>query len=402
MFILSVMGLWDNKKKKFVEARRKLLPAIRKTIQGETGIIWFHAASLGEFEEARPVMEAIRSTYPEKKILLTFFSPSGYEIRKDWPVADWVFYLPMDTAYNAREFIRIVRPEKAVFTIGEHWFNYLKQLKKHKIDTYIISVRTVASSPYTKWYGCAFRRLLRTSYKAIMVKDDYTLKTLEDIGCTNVIKTGDSRFDRVMSIANSKWNNAIVEKWLSGKSAFIAGSTHKEENEMVVSLANSFPDVKIMVVPHEISEKQISGIIRSVTGDTVIYSGIDDPEADSERLSSAQVLIIDKIGMLGKLYRYGHAALIGGGFTTLPHSTLEAAVYGMPVAMGPMYAKNMQFVELSNLGAATPVYHTEDLLSWYKDLYDNPAKLKKLSKIAHDYCTSKGGVTQKIMNIIFS
>lgn len=399
--VLRIISIWDEKTRLFVNGRKGLIKKIRSAVGDAKNIIWFHASSMGEFEEARPVIEATRKRFPEKKILLTFFSPSGYEARKNWPGADWVFYLPVDTASNARKFVKTVHPEKAIFTIGEIWFNILRQLRKHGIDTYIMSVRAVPESPYTKWYGGIFRRVMRKSYKSIMVKDDSTLKILQGFGCRNAVKTGDARFDRVLAVESEQWNDRITDIWSGGSKVFVSGSSHREENEMTAVLANTFPEKKILVIPHQLDREPIMELVKAINGKTAVYSEVEKETNPDDILKEAQVLIIDKIGMLSKLYRYGYAALIGGGFTTLPHSVMEAAVYGMPVAMGPLYNKNLQFVELKELGAATPVSVPQDLVRWLRELDENPSLLEKESKTAYEYCHANGGATEAIMDIIY-
>ena len=414
-FFLRIAALWNHKLRLFVDGRKGLLDRIASAVKGHEGIIWFHTASMGEFEETRPVIEAVRKRYPEKKILLTFFSPSGYEVRKDWKVVDWVFYLPLDTARNARRFVEIVRPAKAMFTIGEFWFNYLKQLRIHGVDTYIMSVLATKDSPYLKWYGGIYRRLLRTSYRSIMAKNEETRKALESIGCKSVYVAGDARFDRVADTAAEEWHDAIVEKWNCGRKVFVAGSTCHKDDDLVISLCLKYPDEKFLFIPHELDEAPIRHIAGSVKNGAVIYSEVEDaikaaasgrgPSAMSaeaeERLEKAQVLIVNKIGMLSRLYRYGWAALIGGGFINMPHSVIEASVYGLPVVMGPQYHKNLQFVELMPSGAAVPVSNDDEIGEWFGRLHDNPEYLAEVSKAAYDYCRKNSGATAMIMGVLF-
>lgn len=409
---LKVIALWNGKIRLFVDGRKDVLSRINEAVSGHDDIIWFHTASMGEFEEARPIIEATRKRFPDRKILLTFFSPSGYEPRKAWNVVDWVFYLPLDTASNARRFLDIVRPSKAIFTIGEFWFNYLSELRRRGVDTYIMSVRITMKEPYLKWYGAPYRKLLRTSYKAIMVKDRDTAALLEGIGCRNVKVVGDARFDRVISVAREKWSNPVVEAWNCGTKAFVAGSTCYKDDDLVISLANSYPDVKFLFIPHELDQEPIDHIVESVRNGAVVYSDVEHAfsaeNTDSKlreqaiaTLKASQVLIINKIGMLSKLYRYGNCALIGGGFINMPHSVIEASVYGMPVVMGPQYHKSLPFVELMQLGAAQPVSNNSDIAEWYRKLHDDPEYLARVSRIAYDYCAGNAGATDTIMAVIF-
>ena len=407
---LHITALWNKKIRLFVQGRKGVMKLIKDAVKGHDDIIWFHAASMGECEEARPVIEAVRKRYPEKKILLTFFSPSGFEAKKNWKTVDWIFYLPLDTCFNAKKFVETVRPSKAVFTIGEFWFNYLRQLKKHNIDTYIMSVLATKDSPYVKWYGWEYRKVLRSVYKCVMVKNDETKEILEGIGCRNVVITGDARFDRVAAIASEDWHDRIVEKWSCGKKTAIAGSSSEPENELFIYLAEKYPQDKFLFVPHDLDEKPIRHILDSLKGRAVLYTDVEyvfssgipqNVREDALRhLADAQVLVVNKIGILAKLYRYGWCALIGGGFENLPHSVMEAVIYGMPVSMGPQYHKNTQFVDLMKSGAATPVSTKEEILSWYERFRDNGSLLAQITEIEAKYSLSNIGATQRIMNIM--
>ena len=409
---LRIAALWDKKTRLFVEGRKNVMKKIAEAVAGHNDIIWFHAASMGECEEARPVIEAFRKRYPERKILLTFFSPSGYEARKDWKTVDWVFYLPLDTCFNAKKFVETVRPSKAIFTIGEMWFNYLNQLKRHNVDTYIMSVLATKDSAYLKWYGGPYRKVLKSVYKCVMVKNEQTKEILEGIGCRNVVVTGDARFDRVAAIASEDWHDRIVEKWAGGKKVAIAGSSSAPENALFIHLAETYPQDKFLFVPHDLDEKPIRHITDTLSGRAVLYtdveyvfsSGIPQNvrEDAARRLVSAQVLIVDKIGILSRLYRYGWCALIGGGFENLPHSVMEAVIYGMPVAMGPQYHKNTQFVDLMKSGAATPVTTNADILAWYEKFRDNAGLLSEITETEAKYSMSNIGATLRIMDIVDS
>lgn len=407
---LRVVAMWNGKIRLFVRGRKDVLARIKEAVEGHDGIIWFHTASMGEFEEARPVMEAVRRRYPDRKILLTFFSPSGYEMRKNWSTADWVFYLPLDTCRNARKFVETVRPAKAVFTIGEFWFNYLKQLKRHYVDTYIMSVLASKDSPYTKWYGGPYRKVLRTVYKCVMVKNAETAEVLRGFGCSNVAVTGDARFDRVASVASEEWHDKIVEKWLDGKKAAVSGSSGPREDALFLSLAEHYPQDKFMFVPHELEEGPIRHIMDTLGDRALLYShleyvsssGTPKDVRDSllNTLGGYQVLVVDKIGMLSRLYRYGWCALIGGGFDNLPHSVMEAVIYGMPVSMGPQYHKNSQFLDLMKSGAATPVETESDILEWYEKYRGNKDLVEEIKELEAEYCRDNIGATERIMDIL--
>ncbi|MFA6592472.1 MAG: glycosyltransferase N-terminal domain-containing protein [Bacteroidales bacterium] len=411
-FFLRIVGLWNEKVRLFVKGRKELLDRIEAAVKDYDDIIWFHTASYGDFEEARPIVDATRKAFPERKILLTFFSPSGYEARKTYKSVDWVFYLPMDTKRNAGEFLRIVRPVKAIFTIGEYWRNYLTQLKMHNVDTYVMSVRILPDSPYLKWYGAFYRNLFRNCYKNIIVKDAESVKLLKGIGAPNVTHVGDARFDRVIDIASEPWHNSVVESWACGRKVFVAGSTCPGgDDDLVIYVANKHPEDKFLFIPHEIEAVPIKHITDSVRGGCVIYSDVEkafEPDASSQSreaaekaLSHAQALVIDKVGMLSKLYRYGFASLVGGAFINMPHSVIEPAVYGLPVAMGPQYERDLHFVDMLREGAAVSVKTGEELDQWYVRLKTEPAFLSESGKKAIAYCASNKGATETIMHLIF-
>ncbi|MCQ2115722.1 MAG: 3-deoxy-D-manno-octulosonic acid transferase [Bacteroidales bacterium] len=388
-----------GKIKLFLDGRRNLFKRMEAAIAGAENIVWFHTASYGEFEEARPVIEATRREHPEYRILLTFFSPSGYEPRKNWPGADWVFYLPLDTKRNARRFLDIVRPVKAVFTIGEFWLNFLGELRKRRIDTYIMSVRVTPDSAYMKWYGHPYRKAFRSSYKCMLVQKEETAELLRGIGVPDVRITGDPRLDRVLAIKEEDWNEPLVEKWLGGQKAFVAGSTcPKEDDDVCIELVNAHPGDKFLYVPHETDIEPIKDIISRINGRCVLYSEADK----TEDIEDAQVLIIDKVGMLARLYRYGWAAFVGAGFITdEPHSVIEPAAYGLPVATGPHYGHNLHMVELVRLGAARGISDGKEICNWYDEMKNDPALLEKRSRTASDYCASGRGATDAIMKVIF-
>ena len=383
-----------------IKGRQGLISKIRTACKDSDGIIWFHAASYGEFEEARPVIEATRRRYPEAKILLTFFSPSGYEHLKNWNVVDWVFYLPFDTPGNARRFLDAVRPAKAIFTLGEYWEFFLKGLRKRHIDTYIMSVRIRPDSPYMKWYGWRYRHIYRTTYKAVITQNETAADLVRKIGAPYVTNVGDARIDRVMSIAQMEWNDPIIDRWAAGEKVFVAGSTCPGgDDRLIVSMANSNPGDRFMIIPHEPDEAQIKDIEDSLKVSHVRYSEVKNGNAAAEE---AKVMIVDKVGMLSKLYRYAFAAYVGAGFTTdCPHSVIEPAAYGLPVAVGPRFYQNPHFVELHRLGSGFSFGTEEDICRWYNRLKTDREFLQSTQKKSADYCRQNIGATERILEIIF-
>ena len=390
-----------EKIKLFLEGRRGLLPKIEAACRGHNDIIWFHVASYGEFEEARPVIEATRARFPDRKILLTVFSPTVYVPMHQYSKVDWVFYLPLDTPWDVRRFLDAVRPSKAIFTITDFWPVLLNALRRRKIDTYIMSVRIEPDSHHLKWYDWNYRQILRHCYTTVMVHNQESRDLLEKLGVPDVRVMGDPRLDRVLSIVNDPWNNAIVDAWTGGKKVFVAGSTLDAEDEMMAILANNHPEGKFLVIPHEIDPQKIDALISKVQNGAAKYSDYQGKNPD-EKLLASQMLVMDTVGMLSRLYRYGFAALVGGGFTdNAPHSVVEPAAYGMPVAFGPIFRREPHGVQLIKLGGAFSLKNQEDLDAFYVKCTGDKPFLEESSRISKEYCAASAGATPKILEVIF-
>lgn len=390
-----------RKLKLFFQGRRGLLPKIQAACAGEQDIIWFHVASFGEFEEARPVIEATRARFPERKILLTVFSPSVYEPMKDYDQVDWVFYLPLDTPNNVRRFLNAVRPQKAIFNIGEHWPFLLNALRRRRIDTYIMSVRIEPDSPYLKWYGAMYRQIFRRCYRCVMVHNEDNKRILEEMGVPDVRVVGDARVDRVVTVSAQPWSNAVVEAWSGGKKVFVAGSTYDVEDKMLVEIANTHPEGKILIIPHELDPAEVDAILATAQHGAVRYTDYEGRE-DDETLRNAQILVVNTVGMLSRLYRYGFAAYVGGGFTgSMPHSVVEPASYGMPVAFGPRYDRELHCKDLVALDAGFPVSNYQEMEFFYEKSVGDRAFLERTGRTAAQYCRDSAGATEAIMNILF-
>ena len=386
----------------FFKGRRKLLPRIKAACRGEKDIIWFHVASFGEFEEARPVIEATRDRFPERKILLTVFSPSVYEPMKDYDRVDWVFYLPLDTPWNVRRFLDAVRPAKAIFNIGEHWPFLLNALRRRGIDTYIMSVRIEADSPYFKWYGFIQRQILRDCYRCVMVHNEESRRLLLQMGVPEVKVVGDARVDRVVTVCQQPWSDPLVEAWRDGLKVFVAGSTYPVEDEMIVRIANTHPECRILVIPHDLDRAEVDAILASAANGAVRYTDYKGKKPDAALLG-AQILVVDTVGMLSRLYRYGYAAYVGGGFSgPMPHSVIEPAAYGIPVAFGPRYDRELHCRDLAALEAGFPVRNLQELEFFYEKSVGDRAFLERTGRIAHNYCRDSAGATAAIMDILFS
>lgn len=390
-----------KKIKLFFEGRKGLLPKIEAACGKHRDIIWFHVASYGEFEEARPVIEATRARFPERKILMTVFSPTVYLPMQHYPMVDWVFYLPYDTPWHVNRFLDAVRPSKAIFTITDYWPVLLNALRRRKVDSYIMSVRVEPQSHHLKWYDWNYRQIFRHCYKTVMVHNEESCRLLKRLGVPDVRVMGDPRLDRVISVATEEWSNPVVEKWAGGKKVFVAGSTLDAEDAMLMEISARHPEGKFLIIPHEIDPAKVEALLAKAAHGAVKYTDYLEKETD-ERLEKAQILIMDTVGMLSRLYRYGYAALVGGGFTdNAPHSVVEPASYGMPVVFGPVYDREPHGVELVRLGGAFSVNSLKELEDFYLRCKRDKVFLEESSRIAKDYCARSTGATKNIMEVIF-
>lgn len=394
---VRIASLFKPKAKLFLEGRKDLLLNIKAKMGNETRArIWMHCSSLGEFEQGRPVLEALRNQYPGYAIVLTFFSPSGYQVRKKYDGADYVFYLPIDTASNAKQFVLDINPALALFVKYDLWYYYLYELKKRMIPVLLIDAIFRPQQGYFKWYGSVQRKMLNL-VNHIFVQNEDSVKLLETIGITHSSVAGDTRFDRVLSVAQ---NVAPLEKFevLCPKyKLLIAGSTWQEDEDLLTEILPKLPsNWKLIIVPHEVDEERISAIEKSFSGRIIRYSAWQGT-APFDR----QVMVVDTIGMLLKIYRYGSIAWIGGGLSTGGvHNVLEAAVYGLPCAYGPVHEKYQEAVALINAGGAVVCTNAKDLQLFIDETINNQDQFKKRSTAAKEYVASKGGATQLILNYL--
>lgn len=390
-----------QKLKLFLQGRKGLLPQIEAACKGYDNIIWFHVASYGEFEEARPVIEATRKRFPDRKILMTVFSPTVYFPMKDYKTVDWVFYLPYDLPWDVNRFLNAVRPTKAIFTITDYWPVLLNALRRRNIDTYIMSVRIEPDSHHLKWWDLNYRQIFRNCYKTVMVHNEESGEILKNLGVPDVRVIGDPRLDRVLGIVSEQWSNPVVDAWASGEKVFVAGSTLDAEDQMILNIANRHPGGRFLVIPHEIDANKVDAFIAKVQHGAVKYSDYQNAVPDN-KLKKAQILVMDTVGMLSRLYRYGFAALVGGGFTdNAPHSVVEPASYGMPVVFGPIFRREPHGVQLVKQGGAFSVQSEEQLEAFYEKCTTDSAFLAQSSRIAREYCLASAGATEKIMKVIF-
>ena len=393
--LIALASLWNPKAKLWTTGRKNVFERMARAISPSDRIVWLHVASLGEFEQGRPLMEQIRKQYPEFKILLTFFSPSGYEVRKDYKGADYIFYMPIDTPRNVRRFLDIAHPEIAVFVKYEFWLNYLRQLKARGTRTYVISSIFRRNSIFFRSYGFLWRQAL-DAFDRIFVQNEESRELLHGIGFDNVIVAGDTRFDRVAAIAEAVKRIDAIETFKGDAPLFIAGSTWRPDEEILMELIADNPRIKFVIAPHEMDEARINRIMTQTCGRAVRYT-----HCDAQSLARSQVLILDTVGILASVYRYASWAYIGGGFGVGIHNTLEAATFALPIAFGPNYAKFKEARDMVALGAATKVESAEELKRWFAPLRDDSVLRAKVSSTAKDYTVKNQGATSLIMRVAF-
>ena len=394
--IIKIVALWDKKAKQWVEGRKGIFERMARSIDKSDKILWLHVASLGEFEQGRPIIEQVRKEHPEYKILLTFFSPSGYEIRKNYEGADYIFYLPIDTPRNVKHFLDIAHPEIAIFVKYEFWLNYLYELKARNIRTFVISAIFRQDSVFFKWYGSRWRQAL-DSYEQIFVQNEESKELLNKIGFDNIIIAGDTRFDRVAAIAKAAKKIDIIEQFKADNRLFVSGSTWGPDEDILQDLINDNPQIKFIIAPHEMNEARINKIIEATKGGAIRYTQCNVQTS----FDNIQVLILDTVGILSSVYGYASWSYIGGGFGVGIHNTLEAATFALPIAFGPNYHKFKEARDMVALGVATKVEDAKDLQKWFTPLRDNDDILQKVSVAAKDYTTKNQGATSLITKIVF-
>jgi 3-deoxy-D-manno-octulosonic-acid transferase len=403
--LLKLVAPFNKKAKLWVEGREKIFNKIksdaeRRQLRSRSArVAWFHCASLGEFEQGRPVIEAFRKQYPDYKIVLTFFSPSGYEIRKNYSGADYIYYLPVDTPENARNFVKIVEPDIAFFVKYEFWKNYLAQLNKCKIPVISFSAIFRPNQVFFKFYGGFYRDLLHR-FNHILVQNESSLQLLKSINIANATLAGDTRFDRVKQIVDNRKDIPVVEQFKNGHQIFIIGSAWQTDMDVLIPLINELKDdTKFIVAPHEIHDAEIAIWRKQLTARSVLFSDTDEVKD----LESYDVLFIDNIGMLSSLYQYAEYAFIGGSFGKGLHNILEAATFGMPVFFGNQaYQKFQEANDLIHLGGAFPVENMEELKTLYQGLKTHEKKRAKAADICSKYVLDNVGATQKIMEAVES
>lgn len=391
--LISIFSLFNDKAKKFKSGRKNIFERLKADFKGNEQPIWVHVASLGEFEQGRPIIEAIKKEHPNTKILLTFFSPSGYEIRKNYPLADWVYYLPLDTPKNAKKFIATVQPKMAIFIKYEFWYYFLKELHTNHIPTLLVSAIFRKKQFFFHWSGQFFHKVLKPIHH-YFVQDEKSLKLIQQIS-SNATVVGDTRFDRVIEISNQAKQIEKVDAFVQDKKVMVLGSTWQSDIEVIKEFIQKYQsNIKFIIAPHNIGKSEID-YLQNTFSHTTTYSSTESP-------IDKQILIIDNIGMLSSIYKYADFVFIGGGFRGALHNTLEAAVYGVPLFFG-RNEKNTKFIEageLEEIGVAFPFETVAELTSAFNKLNDDETFYQKCCEAGKTYVQQKSGATELVMQQI--
>lgn len=395
MYILELgvklAALFSDKPAKMVKGYREVFDLLQRKIDRNAQYIWFHAASLGEFEQGRPLIERIRKEYPQYKILQTFFSPSGYEVRKNYDGADIVCYLPIDTPSNVKKFVDLVNPCMVFFVKYEFWQNYLNTLYKKGIPVYSVSSIFRSNQIFFRWYGKGYQQVLKT-FAHLFVQNEESKQLLAGIGVNNTTVVGDTRFDRVLDICAAAKQLPLVQKFKGDALTFVAGSSWGPDEDIFIKYFNAHPEMKLIIAPHVVNDSHLKEIESKLQRSSIRYT-----KATEENVQQADCLMIDCYGLLSSIYRYGEISYIGGGFGVGIHNVLEAAVYGIPVIFGP---NNKKFREAQHLLAnkgGFEINSYEDFEQLMNKFLTDEAYLKQSGKAAGDYVKGNAGAMEKIM-----
>ena len=392
---VAILSLFNEKVRKMWRGEREAFRILREKVDPNAKYVWFHAASLGEFEQGRPLMEQLRKDHPEYKILLTFFSPSGYEVRKNYEGADIITYLPLDTITNARRFLRTVRPVMAFFIKYEFWYNYLHILKHRNVPVYSVSSIFREDQVFFKWYGRQYGRVLNC-FTHFFVQNEISKELLAKIGITNTTVVGDTRFDRVLQIKEAAKQLPIVEAFVKdAPPVFVAGSSWPPDEEIFIKYLNEHKNWKLIIAPHVIGEDHLKQIEKLLDGRKVIrYT-----EATEENVQNAEVLIINCFGLLSSIYHYGQVAYVGGGFGVGIHNLLEAAVWDVPVFFGP---NNQKFQEAQGLktSGGFEIKNYEDFASQMDKFASDAGYLNEQGRKAGHFVKGQSGATGKVLSAV--
>lgn len=395
-FFIELISPFHKKARLMRLGQWKTNGILREKIDRNAKYIWFHASSLGEFEQGRPLIEKIKAEHPEYKILLTFFSPSGYEVRKNYEGADVVCYLPFDTPYRVKKFLDLSKPVMAIFIKYEFWDNYLSELKRRNIPVYIVSAIFRKEQLFFKWYGGMYRKVL-SYFTHIFVQDDASRELLSKYGVTNVSVFGDTRFDRVQDVYKNTKQVPMVDLFVNNNRSdnqltMVAGSSWQQDEEVYLNYFNEHPELKLIIAPHEIHKDHLMHIESMLKRPSIRLS-----EATEKDIKGKSCLIVDSFGLLSSIYRYGDLAYIGGGFGAGIHNVLEAAVYGMPVIFGPKYQKFKEARDLLQVGGAFSITDEKTFESKMEELSTYRDLLEAAGAAAGDFVKSNIGATNRII-----
>ena len=393
--VLRISSLWNVKAKKWLEGRQSLFADLEKNISASDSVIWIHSASAGEFEQAKPIIESLKKAYPQHKIAASVFSPSGYSAAQKYKGADYVFYLPLDTPANAKKLIKLLRPQLVIFIKYDYWYYHLHEIHENKIPLLLVSSIFRPHQTFFKWYGRFYRRMLHF-FTHIFVQDEKSLQHLQQINVHQATIGGDTRFDRVVKIANGFEEINHIAEFIKDSNVFIAGSTWPDDEHVIRKLADDSASMKFIIAPHEINSNHLQQLQKDFP-EAIFYS----QSGTVTNLGNYKILIIDNIGMLSKLYKYATLTYIGGGFTKDGiHNSLEAAVFGKPVLFGPNYKKYREAIELIESGGAFSFAASEELASLTRRLLNDKSAYEKACLASKNYVTKETGATQKVLDYI--
>lgn len=396
--VIKLLAIFSPKMKLFVDGRKEVFSILESKIKPNDKTIWFHAASLGEYEQGLPVIEKIKIQYPNHKIMVTFFSPSGYEVRKNNTVADVTVYLPLDTKSNAQKLIKAINPELVFFIKYEYWPNYLNELKKQNIKTCLISGIFREKQAFFKWYGGFYRNALK-SFDYFFVQNESSKKLLQSIGFNNVKISGDTRFDRVVSILERDNSLDFIEQFKDKKTTIIIGSSWPKDEELLTNyINNSSDDIKFIIAPHNIKSEQIANLKSQITKSTILFS-----EKENQDLKRIQVFIIDTIGILTKIYSYADIAYVGGGFGNPGvHNILEPATFGIPIIIGPNYSHFAEAIALVHQEGCVSISNQKEMNEAFHNLIFNEDVRHEKGHVCSTFVQMNKGATTIILNHINS
>ncbi len=398
---VAIASLFSKKVKTMWRGERAAFKVLKEKVDPTAEYVWFHAASLGEFEQGRPIIERLRKTHPQYKILLTFFSPSGYEVRKNYEGADIICYLPLDTRLNARRFLRLVRPVAAVFIKYEFWYNYLHILKHRNVPLYSVSSIFRPNQIFFRWYGRQYAHVLKC-FTHFFVQNEVSRELLASIGIKSVTVSGDTRFDRVLEIKSQAKQLFIVETFCNGKKTFVAGSSWAPDEDIFIPYFEKHRDWKLIIAPHVIGNDHLEQIEGKLQRKSLRYTKAlalwgKDEESAKAAIAEAECLIIDCFGLLSSIYGYGHVAYVGGGFGVSIHNVLEAAVWNIPVIFGPENKKFQEAQGLMAAGGGFEIASADEFHSYMNRFVRDGVYLKASGENAGEYVKTHAGAIDRVM-----